>query len=139
MKKVSTAYILWLGWLFGLAGLHRLYSGRIWTGLLWLFTFGLFGFGQLFDLFLIPRMIEERVAIAPQSPPPLTQTPALITLLKAAESRGGKLSVTQAVMATGIEFTEMEVLLQGMLKTNYVEICNDPETGTVLYEFKELT
>jgi TM2 domain-containing membrane protein YozV len=139
MKKVSTAYLLWLGGLFGFAGLHRFYTGRIWTGILWFFTWGLFGFGQFFDLLLIPNMIESKAAIASQSLPQLTQNPTLIALLQAAESRGGKLSVTQGVMATGIHFTEMETLLKGMLKTDYVDICNDPETGTVLYEFKELT
>jgi TM2 domain-containing membrane protein YozV len=139
MKKVSTAYILWLGGLFGFAGLHRFYTGRIWTGILWFFTWGLFGFGQFVDLLLIPKMIGVQPAIAPQPTPQPLQNSTLITLLQAAESRGGKLSVTQGVMATGINFTEMESLLKGMLNTGYVEICNDPETGTVLYEFKELT
>ena len=35
------------------AGLQRLYVGKVKSGLLWLFTFGLFGFGQLYDLVMI--------------------------------------------------------------------------------------
>ncbi len=35
------------------AGLQRLYVGKIKTGLLWLFTFGLLGIGQLYDLIMI--------------------------------------------------------------------------------------
>ena len=58
MNKVGTAYALWLGGLVGVAGLHRLYNGKIWTGLLWLFSGGLFGVGQLIDLVLIPRMVN---------------------------------------------------------------------------------
>ena len=58
-NKVSSAYILWLGCILQLNGLHRLYNGKIGTGLLWLFTFGLFGVGQLMDIFLIPNMVDD--------------------------------------------------------------------------------
>ncbi|MEP0916740.1 TM2 domain-containing protein [Leptolyngbya sp. DQ-M1] len=173
MNKVGVAYVLWLGGLFGLSGLHRLYNGEKKTGLLWLGTFGLFGFGQLLDLILIPKMVQvhnERLSekykpLLEQNPmtlttgqitlrpstftgvkspklidstPPISQQQATIALLKAAEARGGKLSVTQGVMATGLSFQQVEALLIEMLKSGYVEIGNDAETGTVLYEFREL-
>lgn len=172
MNKVGVAYVLWLGGLFGVSGLHRLYNGEKATGLLWLGTFGLFGFGQLLDLILIPKMVEvhnarlaekyqplldqnptalkiEQVTPLPKLaglrspklfdvPPAISQQQATIELLKAAESRGGKLSVTQGVMATGLSFQQVEALLNQMLKSGYVEISNDPETGIVVYDFKEL-
>ncbi len=160
-NRVETAYVLWLGCLLQLHGLQRLYNGKIATGLLWLFTFGLFGFGQFADLFLIPRMVEEhntrlrsrnelspgahqatvqRVfigqpgAIAPES----AANRLVVQLLRAAESRQGRLSVTQGVIATGAGFDEVEAALLGMVKTGYADITNDPSTGVVLYEFKEL-
>ncbi len=174
MNKVGVAYVLWLGGLVGLSGLHRLYNGDKKTGLLWLGTCGLCGFGQLLDLILIPKMVEvhnarlgekykplldqnpialkiEQVTLQPakfagirspkliDSTPSLSQQQATIELLKAAESRGGKLSVTQGVMATGLSFRQVETLLREMLKGGYVEIGNDPETGIVLYDFKELS
>ncbi|GAP99281.1 NINE protein [Leptolyngbya sp. NIES-2104] len=173
MNKVGVAYVLWLGGLFGVSGLHRLYNGEKATGVLWLGTFGLFGFGQLLDLILIPKMVEvhnarlaekyqplldqnpttlkiEQVTLPVKKfaglrspklfdvPPAISQQQATIELLKAAESRGGKLSVTQGVMATGLSFQQVETLLNQMLKSGYVEISNDAETGIVVYEFKEL-
>jgi TM2 domain-containing membrane protein YozV/predicted transcriptional regulator len=161
MNKVGTAYVLWLGGLVGLAGLHRLYNGKTWTGLLWLFSGGLFGVGQLLDLVLIPKMVDNHNArlLEPQNvssfsaslyqpaiqrlvePSDLQQAyrnQAIVDLLKAAEAKGGKLSVTQGVIATGLSFFQVEEMLQEMLRTGYVEIGNDPETGVVVYDFKEM-
>lgn len=56
------AFILWLGCVFGFAGIHRFYLGRPWTGILWLFTFGLFGVGQLVDLVRLPVLVDEENA-----------------------------------------------------------------------------
>jgi TM2 domain-containing membrane protein YozV len=60
------AFVLWLGCIFGFAGIHRFYLGRPWTGVLWLFTFGLFGIGQLVDLFRLPGLVDEENAKARQ-------------------------------------------------------------------------
>ena len=65
------AFVLWLGCVFGFAGIHRFYLGRPWTGVLWLFTFGLFGIGQLVDLFRLPGLVDAENAKSRQlrSPP----------------------------------------------------------------------
>lgn len=158
MKNVSTAYVLWLACLLTppIAGMHRLYNGKIGTGLLWLFTWGLFGVGQFVDLFLIPGMVEEhnanlqnRLGVSatgvPLSPPAialtkqeLTRDQLMVKLVKAAAARGGRLSVTQAVMDTGVNFAKVEATLKEMLKSGYVMVDNHPETGIVIYEFIEL-
>ncbi|MDE7295414.1 MAG: TM2 domain-containing protein [Oscillospiraceae bacterium] len=39
--------------LFGWAGVHRFYEGKIATGILWLCTVGLFGFGYIIDLLIL--------------------------------------------------------------------------------------
>ena len=162
-NKVGTAYILWLGCLLQVHGLHRLYNGKILTGLLWMFSFGLFGFGQIIDLLLIPNMVDEHnsklrvrqgllpegalsnqtviqrvIATNPTSLPSPEPNLLLVKLLRAAEARGGKLSVTQGVMETGASFAQVEAALIHMVKAGYVDITNDPETGIVTYEFKEL-
>ena len=57
-RDKALAYVLWFGGFFGLAGLHRIYMGRVASGLLWLFTGGLCLVGQLVDLFMMRRMVE---------------------------------------------------------------------------------
>lgn len=167
MNNVGTAYVLWLGCLLQLHGLQRLYNGKIFTGLLWMFTFGLFGFGQLLDLVLIPGMVDEHntklrsrqglpAHLSPSPPvvqrvlsseeslsfqPPtahLKPNQLTIQLVKAAAARGGKLSVTQGVLDTEAGFAEVETALKNLVRTGYVDLINDPETGVVMYEFHEL-
>lgn len=155
LNKVSSAYILWLGCLLQLHGLHRIYNGKIGTGLLWMCTLGLFGVGQLVDLLLIPNMVDDyniklqaRMGISAAGVPlwqPVvasviqpTREQLMVKLLKVAEARGGKLSVTQAVMDTGASFSEVEEILKEMLQKGYVGIDNHPDTGIVIYHFLEL-
>lgn len=154
--RLVISYVLWAGCFIGLGGLHRLYNGKIVTGVLWLLTLGLFGLGQFVDMFLIPSMVEEndlklraRQGLLPgdKSFNQAKTTPAgtrlsdeqiMVKLLKAAEIKGGKLSVTQGVMATGASFQRVEVILNEMSKSGYTSITNDPSTGVVLYHFHEL-
>ncbi|MGE5657657.1 MAG: TM2 domain-containing protein [Actinomycetota bacterium] len=158
MNNLPVSYLLWAACFFGPFGLHRLYNGKVATGLLWLCTFGLLGMGQLFDLLLIPNMVaehnakvREQLGVSPVGVPIYypnaaiaatvhqpTREQLMVKLLKAASSKGGKLSVTQGVMATGASFSEVEAALKEMLKTGYVSIGNDPVSGIVLYDFHEL-
>ncbi len=162
MNQVSTSYLLWLGFLFGASGLHRIYNKKFATGILWLCTGGLLGLGQFVDLFLISDMVEEHNAefrakyglsptgvpieqkavaqqVVAKAPPAMPTREQLIAkLLKAAEARGGKLSVTQGVMETGVGFSEVESVLLEMVKADYASIGNHPDTGIVIYEFHEL-
>lgn len=167
MNTRRTAYLLWLlGFFVPLSGLHRFYNGKILTGVLWLCTWGLLGFGQVLDVFFIPGMVESHNAkrrlkqlednfsasktqttVDVQAEPvrkggtttaTLTRDRMMLKLLHAAQQQGGYLSVTQGVMATGADFAAVEAVLNDMLKSGYVGITNDPETGIVLYDFKEL-
>jgi TM2 domain-containing membrane protein YozV len=154
--RLFVSYILNAAWFVGLGGLHRLYNGKIGTGLLWLFTYGVFGIGQVVDLFFIPNMVDEyemrlrlKAGVSPlgipMSEPIATsqvyqspQEKLMMQLLKAAEKNGGKLTVTKAVIETGANFSEVENCLKEMMKSSYVRIDNDPETGAVTYHFHEL-
>ncbi len=159
MNSIKYSYLFWGACILGLNGCHRLYNGKILTGLLWLFTGGLFGVGQFIDLLLIPSMVEEhnakvraKLGISSQGVPlyqshgaiamkasiPQTRQQLMIALLKAASVKGGKLSVTEGVMATGANFSEVEETMKEMLKTGYVSVDNHPDTGIVIYDFHEL-
>lgn len=157
-ERMKISYMLnLLGFLGFTGGLHRLYNGKVATGLLWMFTLGLFGLGQFVDLFLIPNMVEEReiklrlkAGLSPFGVAETTQAVAseiyrspqeslMLELLKAAERRDGKLSVTQGVIETGATFSQVETALKEMHKSGYVAIGNNPENGAVTYIFHELT
>ncbi len=154
--RLLVSYILSAAWFVGLGGLHRLYNGKIGTGLLWMVTGGLLGIGQFVDLFIIPNMVDEhqmrlrlKAGLSPWGVP-LNQlvytnevyhpsnNQLIVKLIEAAESRGGLLTVTQGVKATGSSFPEVEAALTEMLKSGYVRIDNDPVTGAVTYHFHEI-
>lgn len=156
MNDVGTSYLLWLGCLFQIHGLHRFYNKKYGTGILWLFTFGLCGMGQFVDLFLMRNMVDDhnirlrarlglsaggvpmsQPVIAASVQPPISKQLS-VKLLKAAAARGGKISVTQGALDTGFSFTEVEDALKEMVKTGYVCVDNHPVTGVVIYDFVEL-
>ncbi|MDB9528164.1 NINE protein [Oscillatoria sp. CS-180] len=155
--RLALSYLLWAGCFFGVSGLHRLYNGKIATGIIWLFTFGLFGIGQFVDVFFVPGMARDhqlrrlkahygdgiydvvgQPAVATQTVQKPTRQEKRMKLLQAAKNNSGYLSVTQAVLDTGLDFDEVEVLLSDMAKSGYVGVDNHPETGVVIYRFDEL-
>ena len=156
-ERLTLSYLLWLGGFFGFSGLHRLYNGKITSGLIWFFTLGLFGVGQFIDVFLVPGMAEDHqlrrlksqygndlydVLNQPITTAQTVQQPTreakMVKLLKVAKQHQGQLSVTQAVLETGLGFDEVEGLLRDMTKSGYVAVDNHPQTGVVIYRFEEL-
>lgn len=141
--KEGIAYGLWAGWLFGFGGLHRLYLGKYGTGFLWLFTWGLFGIGQVYDLVTLHRQVDEANildearALRAQRLSEPQRTPQQL-LLDAAMHEGGRLTVTQAAMITGMSFQDAEGLLREMVASGYVDVGNEPESGVIVYYFPEL-
>lgn len=147
------AFGLWMACIFGLCGIHRFYLGRPVTGLIWLFTFGLLGVGQLVDLIRLREMVEDQNLIATgREQRGLAEARALalpaatrpseeelrVKLLEAAAARGGAISVTQGVLATGRSFEEVEAALDAMAHKGYAEIDNHPDSGIVIYRFGDL-
>lgn len=123
------------------------------------------GIWYLADAVAIPRWVEESraAALAPavapvrqtgQAVPAAPRTPALppgaaagaaaatgsmrMQLLNAAVERGGVLTVTEGVIATGKTFKEVEACLGRMVDSGYVDVDNRPGSGVVTYVFAEL-
>ncbi len=152
MNSKTVSYLLWLPMLVGLGGLHRFYNGKMVTGTIWLLTGGLFGVGQIIDLFLMSEMVEEHnlkrshrmgvpyVAGDPVLERVLDLRPEQleVKLLKVAQMRNGRISVTQGVMETGADFDRVEAALLGIAKKGHADIQNDPATGAIVYVFPEL-
>jgi hypothetical protein len=155
MKDKTPAYLLWCACFLGVCGLQRIYLGRYGTGFLYLFTFGLCGFGQFFDLFQIGRMVEDEnnrllisqmggaEALAAGAGPralPGKRTPRSteefqVSLAQAAEQHRGRLTVAEAVAATGRSFKDVERELNRMVVEGYIEVDNDEESGVLVYRF----
>ncbi|MFM6309199.1 MAG: TM2 domain-containing protein, partial [Dolichospermum sp.] len=149
--RLLVSYLLCGAGFFGMGGLHRLYNGKIGTGLLWLCTGGLFYIGQVVDLVIIPNMVDEyeqklllKAGVSPAGVPMnerifISQVhqpngkPLIVKLIEAAEAKGGSLTVTQGVKATGASFVEVETALQEMLQSNHIRIGNNPISGVVTY------
>ena len=49
-KEKTIALILAIIGIFGVAGIHRMYVGKIGTGILWLLTGGIFFIGTIVDI-----------------------------------------------------------------------------------------
>lgn len=154
--RLLVSYLLCGAGFFGMGGLHRLYNGKIGTGLLWLCTGGLFYIGQVVDLVIIPNMVDEyeqklllKAGVSPAGVPMnerifISQVhqpngkPLIVKLIEAAEAKGGSLTVTQGVKATGASIVEVETMLKEMLQSNHIRIGNNPISGVVTYYFDEL-
>ncbi|HHP7243281.1 MAG TPA: NINE protein, partial [Elainellaceae cyanobacterium] len=98
-----------------------------------LLRMGVSPYGTMID----PRILTTAIA-NPSEPSLQTDSPSapnttpeqlMIKLLRAAQARGGKLSVTQGVLDTQCGFAEVEQTLKDMVKSGYVASHNDPHTG----------
>lgn len=59
-RSTLVAYILWLLCFLGIFGVHRFYVGDYALGVFYALTFGFLGIAQLFDLFLIPYLVNQK-------------------------------------------------------------------------------
>jgi hypothetical protein len=95
--------------------------------------------GSLYDL-LQPgdHQAPWRATLQKVLKPRRTNDELMLTLLRAAQRHGGRLSVTDGVLETGASFTEVERVLKLMVNSGYVYVDNDLATGVVVYVFKEI-
>jgi len=129
-KRYSTTLVL--AALFGWAGIHRFYVGKVFTGLIWLLSFGIFGLGWALDVLLILTrsftdrgrffvLPEKKTVSSPEGEKnsselnaPQTDSQDLEAVSKASE--GIKLST---VAAFGVPFIFVIILLSTFLDDEF--------------------
>lgn len=93
-----------------------------------------------------PLIVQGPLPASAETPQPDPPTPApvappkdLRTLLLHEAHRGdGRLTVTQGVMATGMDWERVETCLRDMVQAGYVDVDNEPGSGVIVYVFHEL-
>lgn len=141
-RSVAFSYGLWCLSLVGVCGVHRLYNRKPLSGILWLLTFGFFGIGQLIDLFLIPRMVEEAnqaLLLQPmQVHPDLPVLPSLEKQLLqlARQKTPGGFTLNDALLEVdllpGQSSGSITQEIQRLLEADLLHVGND-ERGRVVY------
>ena len=85
-----------------------------------------------------PRARAAQPTITAAAPPPQKPKDLRTLLLHVAHRGDGKLTVTQAVMETGMDWKPIERCLRKMVRAGYVDVDNEPDSGVVVYVFPEL-
>ncbi len=160
-NRLRNSYLLCALGFFGVCGAHRFYNGKFATGVLWFLTWGLLGVGQVADVFFVPNMVDEyevrlrrKLGFGAGSIPlnagqagavydrassdTRSKDEKIVALIEAAQRHNGMLSVTQAVLETRMGFDEVESLLRELARSEYVEMANDMNTGSIVYHFIEI-
>ncbi len=155
MRNTGLAYLLWFTCLFGLCGIHRLYSGKYATGVIWLFTAGLFGIGQLVDLALIPGMVEEKNLkysllygnnqTSQVSQPVVVNAADFLALPRTGNDQSdihailqlaktqGYVSLSDCVIATEKSVAQVKEIIDSLCRQGVLEIGNHEDTGAIIY------
>ncbi|MYF35289.1 MAG: NINE protein [Synechococcus sp. SB0678_bin_12] len=132
MRSVGMAYLLWVPSMFGVAGLHRFYTGRWGTGLLWLLTGGLCGVGSVVDLFLIPEQVQmfNRSAVGQGNQAPMALGQGILALARRRGVRG--FTFNDAVLELGHSPEAIRPALESLMKEDCLHVTNDLE-GRIIY------
>lgn len=149
-RSLAVAYLLWaLAFVAvpvgipGLNGIHRFYCRKPFSGTLWLLSFGLLGIGQLVDLFLIPRLVEEanqplRLQEALAAAAAASAGPSLeYQLLALARSSGAAgFTLNDALLALqlphGLDSQAVRAEIERLLQNHLLDVSND-QRGRVIY------
>lgn len=132
MRSVGMAYLLWVPSMFGVAGLHRFYTGHWRTGLLWLLTAGLCGVGSVVDLFLIPEHVQlfNRSAGIDGSQLQMDLGEGILVLARRRGVRG--FTFNDAVLELGHSPETIRPELERLMQEDCLHVTNDME-GRIIY------
>ena len=152
--SLPAAYILWAVSGFGALGLHRFYLGKSGTGLLWLFSGGLGGIGGLYDLFTLPRQVQEanilyETKLALEAGTSARSRPADVsgyryvnpespekTVLRVARKNAGFVTPGEVAIEGDMSVDEARKALDKLAKDGVAEI-RVRSSGVIVYYFAE--
>ena len=139
---MAVAYLLWTLSLVGVCGVHRFYARKPLSGVLWLLTFGFCYLGQLVDLLLMPKLVEEAnqpllleqaLAVAELTgPPPLERQ--LLALARRSGSKGFTINdaVLELQLPREADSGDIAAEIERLLHAHLLDVGND-ERGRVVY------
>ncbi|MFN7229962.1 MAG: TM2 domain-containing protein [Synechococcaceae cyanobacterium] len=145
-RSVAVAYLLWalglvalpFGLPVALCGIHRFYCRKPLSGTLWLLTAGLCGVGQLVDLLLIPRLVEQanQALLLEQALAAGDDRPSLEwRLLRLARDRGREgFTLNDAVLelSGSMASSQVSAEIERLLHDHLLDVGNDRQ-GRVVY------
>jgi hypothetical protein len=159
MYSIGIAYLLWACSFFGCLGLHRFYLGKIATGILWMCTGGFFTIGTIYDLFTLPRQVQEaniRKALGtPRQPEvrtryvsdgetryvrPETEHKESLEriILKLAKENKGILTVSEVALSANIPIDDAKKCLESLVSKGMAEL-RVRRTGALVYVMQDFT
>jgi len=141
-RTLAVAYLLWTLSLVGVCGVHRFYARKPLSGLVWLLTFGFCYLGQLVDLVLMPRLVDEAnqpllleealAAVESSSLPPIERQ--LLALARRSGSKGFTINdaVLELQLPPSADSGDITAEIERLLHAQLLDVGND-ERGRVVY------
>lgn len=148
--NVAVAYALWLISGCGALGFHRFYLGKAGTGVIWILTGGCFGIGAIYDLFTLPRQVQEanvryevesRVRGELGYGAPASSAQAKVedpekTILRVAKKNGGFVTPGEVALEGDLSVDEARKRLEKMTAAGLAEM-RVRQSGVVVYFFSD--
>lgn len=154
MFSVRYAYLFWIPSLFGVAGLQRIYLGKVGSGILYLITGGLFGFGTLYDALTIPEQVRQAnltrrlegpgggvqdlfLAMERESQGRPDTASVEHVILRTARRNGGYTTPAEIALEAKVSAEEAREKLEELVQNGFAEMRIRKRSGTMAYVFPE--
>ena len=134
-RNLAFAYTLWALGLVGVCGVHRFYNRKPLSGTLWLLTFGLCFMGQLFDLLLMPELVDVANQPLALQGSPLSVERQLVHLARRRGELGFTLNdaLVEMDLPAGVESRQVRDEIERLLHAELLDVGND-DRGRVIYK-----